>query len=252
MEKCALVSVNGGWNLAIGTQTDTGGWHELTVPEACKEVFQEAAKDDCFGREARRTIAADPLAWLARAPAKLRVTFDYFGAAPWYLHTANAAAFPWSAKVALGAVETVACRLLLAIALACVGLAGTRLGATWAAVRAAIGPRQVVAAVGLVGCFREHGVYAYFALAVAIALLGRRTLARAPLVVPFTAAVIAVTAATHAVFFGAGRYGLILVPFVSALGFVRLRLAGAFSEMAETETKNPVPPDLAEGRDISL
>ena len=86
MEKCALVSVNGGWNLAIGTQTKDGGWQEMAVPDRCKEVFAEAAKDACFGAAALDVITAHPLSWLARAPAKLRVTFDYFGAAPWYLH----------------------------------------------------------------------------------------------------------------------------------------------------------------------
>jgi len=53
-------------------------------------------------------------------------------------------------------------------------------------------------------------------------MLGRRALARAPLVVPATAAVILATAATHAVFFGSGRYGLVVVPFVTALSVVRL------------------------------
>jgi hypothetical protein len=263
MDTCALVSVNGGWNLAIGTQTDTGGWHELAVPEACKDVFQEAAKDDCFAREARRAIAADPSGWLARIPAKLRVTLDYFGAAPWYLHEANPDAFPWRAKVVLGAVETVVCRVLLAAALVGVGLAGfsglAGFRASWAALRSAsraIGARQIVAAFGLIACFREHGVYAYLALAVAIALLGRRALARAPVIVPFTAALVVVTAATHAVFFGAGRYGLILVPFVSALGFVRLRVATELSEMAETEMKSAAPANLGDDlrgeRDISV
>ena len=37
------------------------------------------------------------------------------------------------------------------------------------------------------------------------------------------AAVVVVTAATHAVFFGAGRYGLVVVPFVTALPFAALR-----------------------------
>ena len=119
MDRCALVSVNGGWNLAIGTQTTDGGWAPIDVPEACKTVFQEAAKDTCFGAEAKSAILAHPGAWLARAPAKLRVTFDYLGAAPWYLHTANASAFPYRAKVALGGLETVAVRLLLAAAIAC-------------------------------------------------------------------------------------------------------------------------------------
>jgi 4-amino-4-deoxy-L-arabinose transferase-like glycosyltransferase len=212
MERCALVSVNGGWNLAIGTQTTDGGWREMAVPDACKEVFAEAAKDECFGKAAQGVITHDLVGWLARAPAKLHMTFDYLGAAPWYLHTANAEAFPYRAKVLLGSVEVLASRLLLLAALV--------------AVRKLAGPRQVareaVTALGLAACFLPWGgVYAYLACAIAILLLGARSLARAPVVVPATAAVILATAATHAVFFGSGRYGLVVVPFVTALAFVR-------------------------------
>jgi 4-amino-4-deoxy-L-arabinose transferase-like glycosyltransferase len=218
MDRCALVSVNGGWNLAIGTQTDSGGWRELAVPEACKAVFQEAAKDECFGREARRAIARDPTGWLRRVPAKLRVTFDYFGAAPWYLHTANPAAFPYEAKVALGAVETLASRLLLSAALVAVfRMDGGRPRSRRVLLR------KTLASVGLVACVLAPGTIAYLALACAVGALGRHGLARAPLVVPATAAVVLATAATHAVFFGAGRYGLVVVPFVTALAFVRAR-----------------------------
>ena len=63
-----------------------------------REVFQEAAKDECFGAAARREILAHPGRWLAKMPAKLHATFDYFGAAPWYLHDANSAAFGERAK----------------------------------------------------------------------------------------------------------------------------------------------------------
>lgn len=214
MDKCALVSVNGGWNLAIGTQTVSGGWQPLVVPEVCKEVFAEAAKDDCFGREARRVILADKVAWLARIPSKLRVTFDYFGAAPWYLHEANPAAFSDRAKVVLGGIETVFSRALLLASLV--------------AVRGFRGPRRViregVAGVGLVACFAAPGVVGYLACGLAVALLGREALERQPVIVPVSAAVILGTAATHAVFFGAGRYGLLVVPFVTALAFVRSEL----------------------------
>ena len=208
MERCALVSVNGGWNLAIGAQTKSGAWQEIAVPEACREVFQEAAKDSCFGREATRTIVAAPGAWLARVPAKLRATFDYFGAAPWYLHTANPTAFPWGAKVALGTVETLASRLLLAAALVTLYRGGTRV-------------RKAVVLLGLASCALVPGTVAYLALAVAIALVGWPALQTGPTLMPVTAVVVLSTAATHAVFFGAGRYGLVVVPFVTALGFVR-------------------------------
>ncbi len=212
MDRCALVSVNGGWNLAIGAQTDKGGWQELAVPEACKTVFQEAAKDDCFGREARKVIAAHPSAWLARIPAKLRVTFDYFGAAPWYLHAANAERFPDRAKLVLGTIETIASRLLLAGALVAVF---RMRGGTIPLLR------KGLAVLGLVACVLVPGTIAYLALALAILALGRKALARAPVLLPATAAVVLATAATHAVFFGAGRYGIVVVPFVAALAFVR-------------------------------
>ena len=212
MDTCALVSVNGGWNLAIGTQTKDGGWQEIAVPDACKEVFAEAAKDTCFGRAALDVIGGDPLRWLARAPAKLRVTFDYFGAAPWYLHAASAERFPYRAKVVLGGLEVLASRLLLLAALV--------------SVRKLEGPRRFaregVTAVGLIACFLPAGcVLGYLACAVAILLLGMRALARAPVVVPATAAVILATALMHAIFFGAGRYGLVVVPFITALAFLR-------------------------------
>lgn len=213
MNRCALVSVNGGWNLAIGTQTTSGAWTALAVPDACKEVFDEAGKDACFGRAAKADIAAHPVAWLARAPAKLRVTFDYFGAAPWYLHDANPAAFSDRAKIALGTIETVVSRALLAAALVAM--------ASWPGKRRVA--RRALAALGFVFALSPAGVVAYLALAFGIGLLGREGLARAPLVVPATAAVIFATAATHAVFFGAGRYGLLVVPFVTALAFVRPR-----------------------------
>ena len=216
MERCALVSVNGGWNLAIGTQTESGGWHELVVPDACKTVFQEAAKDECFGREAKKEILRRPGAWLARVPAKLRMTFDYFGAAPWYLHDANTERFPYRAKVVLGTVETLASRLLLAAAL----VASFR--AKGADERPTLRKlRMALAGIGLVACVLVPGTVGYLMLAGAIGALGWRTLERAPIVVPLTAWVIVATALTHAVFFGAGRYGIVVVPFVTALAFVR-------------------------------
>ncbi len=211
MERCALVSVNGGWNLLIGAQTDEGGWQELKVPAPCREVFAEAAKDACFEREARKVIAGDVGAWLARVPKKLRATFDYFGAAPWYLHASNAERFPERAKVALGALETLVVRVLLAAALV----------AAWKLDGPRARARRALAAAGLVACVLAPGTLGYLALAASLALLGPRALARAPVVVPVTAAVILATAAVHAAFFGAGRYGLVVLPFVTALAFVR-------------------------------
>jgi 4-amino-4-deoxy-L-arabinose transferase-like glycosyltransferase len=208
MERCALVSVNGGWNLLIGVESETGSWSEIAVPAECRTVWNEAAKDTCFERAARERIATHPLAWLSKVPAKLRATFDYIGAAPWYLHASNPAAFDEHAKVLHGTLETLGTRVLLVLALvATARFAGPRRGA-----------RRAVAVVGLVFSLLVHAWVAYLALGLAVALRGARENLEGPLLAPFTAALILATAATHAVFFGAGRYGLVVLPFVSALG----------------------------------
>jgi len=66
---------------------------------------------------------------------------------------------------------------------------------------------------------------------VIVSLMGWRAIGRAPAVVPIAAAAVAATAATHAVFFGAGRYGLVVAPFVSAVAFL-VRTPGAVAASA--------------------
>jgi hypothetical protein len=227
MRRCALVSVNGGWNLLIGEQSTTGGWGEVTVPPECREIWGEAAKDVCFEKAARAAIAADPFSWMAKVPSKLAATFDYIGASPWYMHLSNGAAFDDRAKRLHGAVETVVTRLLLVGALvACGRLRGPRGRG-----------RMVLALGGAVASLTLHAWLGYLALAATIGLLGARALARAPLLVPWTGAIVLATAATHAVFFGAGRYGLVVLPFVGALAFL--------------ERAMPIPPEAIESRKSS-
>ncbi|CAN5476256.1 hypothetical protein BH09MYX1_BH09MYX1_64700 [soil metagenome] len=213
MNRCALVSVNGGWNLLIGAQTTSGGWEELVVPENCRDVFDEAEKDACFDGAAKKTIAASPGSWLARTPQKLAVTFDYFGAAPWYLHLANGASFTEEDKILLGTVETIASRAMLAAAILVLGfVAARRKGRspvwTWALV--------VTTALAFYFALSRHAWPAYGLLVVLGAVAYARTRDR---LVGFTVAIVAATMITHAVFFGAGRYGLVVVPFVSMIPF---------------------------------
>jgi 4-amino-4-deoxy-L-arabinose transferase-like glycosyltransferase len=209
MHRCSLVSMNAGWNLLIGDESTTGGWAAVLVPDECREVWDEAQKDVCFERAARARIQGHPGAWLARAPAKVAMTLDYFGAAPWYLHASNPAAFDEHHKLVLGAAETVVARALLVMAL----VAAALIGGPARRVRFAIG------ALGVVFAFLVHGWVAYVALTAAVLALGPRALARAPAVFPLAAAAVVLTAGIHAVFFGAGRYGLAVVPFVTACAF---------------------------------
>jgi hypothetical protein len=209
MHRCAMVSVNGGTNLLIGATTTTGGWHPVPVPPECATVWDEAEKDVCFGAAARRVIAAAPFAWLGGARAKLAMTFDYFGAGPWYLHASAPEAFDEHDKVAVGAVEVLASRLLLLGALVACGVRE--------------GPRQpvrkAIAFVGVVAALTVQGWLGYLAIPFCTAAAGRKDLAGSASIVSFTAIVVVATAAVHAVFFGAGRYGLAVVPFVAGLAF---------------------------------
>lgn len=218
MKRCALVSVNGGWNLLIGAADEaTGKWAPIPVPEECKLVFDEAGKDACFGAAARREIATHPTRFLSLVPAKLSYTFDYAGAAPYHLHASNGAAFPWKAKVALGAVESLFHRLAVVLAAIALALgADRRRGLGWGLAVAA------VAAVGLVLVTgSEKGAWVgHLALGISALAVGRSHLAWT------TGWVILGTAATHAVFFGSGRYGLVTFPFVTMLA-ASLTIPGA-------------------------
>jgi hypothetical protein len=203
MGRCGL-SFNGGWNLLIGSEPQgDGGWAPVQVPPACSEVWDEAAKDACFGRAATARIAADPAAFLRLAPRKLAATFDYAGAGPWWLAASRPDRVGPRVKTALAVVETAFERLLL---LACAVAVGR------ARPRRAIGRLAVV--VAAVGALQVHAWIAVLALAAAMASLGVRG---RPLVYPATAAAIAATAAVHAVFFGAGRYQIVLFPLLAAV-----------------------------------
>jgi 4-amino-4-deoxy-L-arabinose transferase-like glycosyltransferase len=213
MKRCALVSLNGGWNLLIGATTGNGGWQPISVPPACAAVWDEAEKDECFERAALHVIAQNPGAWLERAPSKVAMTLDYFGAAPWYLNASNDVAFGLRSKTVLASVETLVSRLLLLGALgACAGFVGPRTSA-----------RRVTALIGALAALTLPAWIGYLAIVVCVALLGWRAIARMPLVVPACAAVIVATLLVHSVFFGSGRYGLVVTPFVAALAFVGRR-----------------------------
>lgn len=242
MKQCALVSVNGGWNLLIGAQSETGSWTPVDVPEPCKTVWDEAGKDACFGVAARQVIARDPGAWIAKAPAKLATTLDYFGAAPWYLNASNGRALGDRGKIALGTVETLASRgLLLAAALA----------TGWGALRRPFGaglPRaelagRLVALGAAPFALLRHAWPGYVLLALGLAALCLTARRPRPVLGAFTAAVLLATCTLHAIFFGAGRYGLVVAPFVALLAAAGLpsRTAGAIVRPS-TPTRRSLAP----------
>jgi hypothetical protein len=209
MDRVVLVSANGGWNLLIGAAPGaTGTFVPIagdTVPAECRNVFGEAAKDACFGRAALARIAGAPLHWVALIPKKLSFTFDYSGAPGWYLHASNSQAFPESAKLALGVIETLWQRVLVAFCLV----------ALWRAEGPRKVGRAVLCGVGAACLFTQAAWISHALLVCAALLLGKRLRAHPP--AALAAGAVAMTALTHAVFFGAGRYSLVVFPLLGAL-----------------------------------
>lgn len=208
MQRCVFVSANGGWNLLIGTAKEAhGGFlplEKVGVPATCREVFKEAHKDSCFAVAAGRRIAEDPVAWLALVPQKLSMTFDYSGTAAYYLHASNPGAFDAADKLRLGIFETGFSRILLALSL----ITLLRLRGSAQSVRRALG------VLGMLSLLTPHAYFAYLSLVVLTWTLGR---SRLFVLAHVTAAAVAVTALTHAVFFGSGRYSLVTFGLVAML-----------------------------------
>jgi Dolichyl-phosphate-mannose-protein mannosyltransferase len=220
MDHCVFVSANGGWNLLIGAAPQgNGAWIPIegaTVPLECRNVFGEADKDRCFGRAGWQKILADPASFLRLIPRKLSVTFDYFGAPGHYLHTSNFRDFDESRKRLLGEVETVWERIVLLAAIA----QASRLGSVNRRLR------WVTGGVAAVFALSRAGWLGYLGLVVTTALSGRE-LVRRP-VASLAAGLTLSTALTHAVFFGAGRYGFVCAALlcVAAAGETRPDRAG--------------------------
>ncbi len=207
MHRCALVSMNDGWNLLIGVRHAT--WEPIEVPNLCREVFDEAAKNTCFARAAIGEIIQAPGAYLGRIPQKLSATFDYVGAAPWYLHESNSSLMTEHAKWWLGAIETVCVRA--ALCLAC--LTGAQIAGR--AISAAGRAYALVGGLLSVSAWIPAGWIAFVGFAIYALVVGLQARDR---MLAGAGVVVGTTALAHAVFFGSGRYALPAVAAVTLVG----------------------------------
>jgi hypothetical protein len=209
MDRCVLVSANGGWNLLIGTASEVQGsfvpLETIGVPAACQDVYGEVEKDACFRRAAVGRILEAPARWVALVPSKLGATFDYGGAPSWYLHASNPAEFDKRAAIGLGVAETIWQRFMVLLALYALGSErGPRARAR----------RWVGWVTGLSLLVRPAWI-AYLGLVCQGVLLGRSGAERRP--VALAVVVTAATGITHAIFFGAGRYAMVCTPLLGVL-----------------------------------
>jgi 4-amino-4-deoxy-L-arabinose transferase-like glycosyltransferase len=228
MDGCALVSTNGGWNLAIGASPRaTGRFEALHAEDGCRVVTGQVQQDRCWQAMGLRWIAADPARWLGLVPKKLAHTFDHQSFAVGYLGEADPTSWPESRRATWRRILTVSARaLLIAAALGLVGVP-RRLARDQA-------PRAValLAVLGLAALAVLPEGSAAWPLAVAIpvlALLGRHVGppardATARGLALYLAFVVASTCAVHAVFFGEDRYQIVVLPvfaLLAALAFDR-------------------------------
>jgi Dolichyl-phosphate-mannose-protein mannosyltransferase len=210
MDRCVFVSANGGWNLLIGSAPGANGsWIPIegaTVPIECRNVFGEAEKDRCFGQAGLARIRGNLAGFLSLVPRKLAISFDYFGAPGHYLHASNPRELDDERKLELGVVETVWERVVLLLAIA----QAAWLGRTRRRLRLAIGGASAICAV------LRAGWLGYLGFVVTVALSGKELLKR-PLAA-VSASLVLATAATHALFFGAGRYGFVCAALLCVAG----------------------------------
>lgn len=223
MDGCALVSTNGGWNLAIGAITTTGRFQTLRGRDGCPVVTGQVQQDDCWADVGWRKITDAPLHWLSLAPKKLAQTFDHESFAVEYMREADPGAWPDSRREAARGLLTAAHLALLAAA--ALSIVATPLGRLrkeeqyWQT-----GLLVLLSALMFYGIADdEHPFHWLIVLAPALAFApipGRPYLGA---VGRMAMAAVLATAFTHVVFFGEDRYHLFLSPLLCLLAAAALR-----------------------------
>lgn len=223
MDGCALISTNGGWNLAIGALTTTGRFQTLRANDGCPVVTGQVQQDRCWGEVGLDIIRHDPAAWIARMPQKLAQTYNHESFPIEYLREASPVDWPEERREAGRQLLTTFHWLLVAAA--------------------ALGPIALVTSVRrkisfatqsiLLLCTAAYASYCFatpehpfFALVLmtpiisALPFPGRTSLGPAG---RFLYWLVFSTSLIHAVFFGEDRYHLVVSPILCVLAAGALR-----------------------------
>jgi len=228
LDGCALVSTNGGWNLAIGALTPTGRFHSLKASDGCAVVTGQVQQDDCWRQLGQAKILANPARWLGLIPKKLEQTYNHESYAVEYLHEADPAVWTEPRRVAGREFLTFFHRLLLvAAALGAVSALHWVKPPPWDdAVQIGLG--VVIMMFATFAAAREdHAFYWLPSLLPLVAILplpGRPELGPAG---RYLLGLLAATTFTHCLFFGEDRYHLVVTPVLClfAAGALRPRRA---------------------------
>lgn len=240
MDGCALISTNGGWNLAIGAVTETGRFTTLRAQDGCKDVTGQVDQDKCWGRVGRELIAKDPWRWLMSVPKKMAQTYNHESFAVGYLAQARPELWPEARQNAWRSGLTVFHHLLMfAAALAAVGIVVPQ---KWPFgldfwTRGSL----LVVAVG----FYTYGLNTYdYPLFWGIVLAPLVATLPLPGRPPLTGAgywlwgLVFLTSVTHAIFFGEDRYHLTISPMLCVLAAATLRRVSGVGQHTATDASS--------------
>ncbi len=243
MDRCTLLSTNGGWNLAIGSfPRATGRFETLRASDGCAVVTGQVQQDECWRDLALATIKSDFGRWIGLVPKKLGFTFDHESFPVEYLHEADPERWTEERRRRGRAWLTGTHRVWLT--LAALGtvpvLEATRM---FVARREPSSPERPRAAIFTLFCGAVLGAVMFYAwysddspfylLAVAMTFFGWLTSASAGPVTRWALFCLAATILTHAVFFGEDRYHIVIVPLLCLLA------ARAFARPAEDTFNAP-------------
>ncbi|HEU4583544.1 MAG TPA: glycosyltransferase family 39 protein [Polyangiaceae bacterium] len=222
LDGCAVISTNGGWNLAISALSESGRFRPLTPADGCAGVDGPVAQDRCWAEVGVAAIERDPWTWLSRIPRKLSHTYNHESFAIAYLAEAQPGAWQREHEWRVMNLMTGLHHLLMFAA--ALGAVSRFWGRSWRQ----RWPQAVVVA-GLV----LYDLYALslpdrplYWVGVLIPVLGFLRLPGAPPLnagLAFLFGLLAVTSLTHMVFFGDDRYHLAISPVFCLLAAAAFR-----------------------------
>jgi 4-amino-4-deoxy-L-arabinose transferase-like glycosyltransferase len=224
MDGCALVSTNGGWNLAIGALTPTGRFYALHGSDGCPVVTGQVEQDRCWAEVGINVIERDPLHFLRLVPKKLSQTYDHESFAIEYLREADPASWPEGRRVAGRALLTVFHQILLiAATLGLIALPSPRRVGTLGTVVQSV---LLLGVLGFAAYAAMTDLHPFWVLPALIPIVGLVPLPGAPSfssVERFLLGFVFMTTLTHALFFGDDRYHLVVTPALCILAAGALR-----------------------------